>query len=184
VANVVGAELAVGEVPHLDKLVPTAGHNDGVGGVGGEANARDPLGVVVLGDGVLALSKDVPQLDGLVARSRHDLAVVGREGNRQDIASVADETASAVSSGNLPQTQSLIPRARQSELTIGRDGNIRHEVRVSTESTEGNTIVGVIASKLPDDDGLVYSLGSRKQLLYREKQTGSCQGLRGWWQFG
>jgi hypothetical protein len=39
-------------------------------------------------DGVLALGKGVPQLDGPVSRSRDDLSVVNREGNRHDILSV------------------------------------------------------------------------------------------------
>lgn len=95
-ADVVGLQLAVGEVPHLDQLVPAARHDDGVGRVGREANAGDPLGVVVLGDGVLALSKDVPQLDGLVAGSRHNLAVVRGERNGHNVASVAHKAASAV----------------------------------------------------------------------------------------
>jgi hypothetical protein len=101
VANVVGLELAVGEVPDLDKLVPAARHDDGVGGVGGEADARNPLGVVVLGDGVLALSEGVPQLDGLVAGAGHDLTVVGRESNRQNVAGVANEAAGALAAGKV-----------------------------------------------------------------------------------
>ena len=98
-ANVVGAQLAVGQVPDLHELVPAARHDDGVGGVGRKADARDPLGVVVLSDGVLALSKDVPQLDGLVAGSRHDLTVVRRESDGQHITSVANKAASAKAAG-------------------------------------------------------------------------------------
>jgi len=56
VANEVGLQLAVGEIPHLDQLVPTSGDDDGVLGVGGEAHAADPLGVSVLLNGVLALT--------------------------------------------------------------------------------------------------------------------------------
>ena len=66
VTNVVGLQLAVGQVPDLDVLVPSGGDNDGVGGVGGEPDAADPVGVALVTDGVLALGEGVPQLDGLV----------------------------------------------------------------------------------------------------------------------
>ena len=36
VAHVVGLQLAVGQVPNLDVLIPSGGHNDGVGVVGRE----------------------------------------------------------------------------------------------------------------------------------------------------
>ena len=63
--DVVGAQLAVGQVPHLDQLVPTARHDDGVGRVGRESHARHPLGVAVLLDHKLTLAKGVPEADGL-----------------------------------------------------------------------------------------------------------------------
>jgi hypothetical protein len=67
VADQVGAQLAVGEVPHLDHLVPAPGHDDGVGGHGGEAHAAHPPGVSLrVLDRVLALAQGVPQLDGAV----------------------------------------------------------------------------------------------------------------------
>ena len=64
---------------HLNKLVPTSRNNYGVLGVRAEANARNPLRVTLLGDGEFAVAKSVPELDGLVARSGDDLAVVGGE---------------------------------------------------------------------------------------------------------
>ena len=48
VADVVGLELAVGQVPHLDVLVPAAADDDGVGVVGREAHAGDPVAVTLL----------------------------------------------------------------------------------------------------------------------------------------
>ena len=88
-----GAQLAVGQVPDLDQLVPAARDDQRVGRRGREAHARDPLGVAVLLDGVLALTERVPQLDRLVARARHDLAVVSREGNREHVVVVVDKAA-------------------------------------------------------------------------------------------
>jgi hypothetical protein len=64
---------------YLDQLVPAAGHNHGVLGVGAESNARSPLSVALVSDCVLAVTESVPQLDGAVTRTRDDLSVVGRE---------------------------------------------------------------------------------------------------------
>lgn len=85
VAVVVVLQLAVGQVPDLDGAIPTAGDNDGVGVVGGEAYARYPVGVTIFLDGEFALSQGVPQFDGLVARARDNLTIVSRESNRQNI---------------------------------------------------------------------------------------------------
>lgn len=45
-------------------------------------------------DGVFADSKSVPQLDGLVPRAGHNLAVIGREGHTQDILGMSNKSAS------------------------------------------------------------------------------------------
>lgn len=95
---------------HLDELVPASGNDDGVLGVGREADARDPLGVALVGDGVLAVTEGVPELDGSVARSGDDLAVVGGEGDGEDIVGVADKAAGGHTGGKLPEAESLVPR--------------------------------------------------------------------------
>ena len=64
-------------VPHLDHLVPAAGHHHGRGLVRREPSARDPFRVRVL-DVYLAVALDVPNLDRLVTRARHNLTIVGR----------------------------------------------------------------------------------------------------------
>lgn len=58
---VVGLQFAVGEVPHLHKTIPSTGHDDGVVVVGRETYTGHPVVVRIL-NGVLALSKGVPQL--------------------------------------------------------------------------------------------------------------------------
>ena len=50
-------------------------------------------------DGVLADTQGVPQLDGLVPRARHDLAVVGREGHAEDVLGVSHEAAGGGAAG-------------------------------------------------------------------------------------
>lgn len=76
---------------YLDDLVPATGHNDGNGGVRGEANARHPITVTFILDGILAYTKGIPQLHSLVSRSRNDLPVVWRESNAQHIIGVSVE---------------------------------------------------------------------------------------------
>jgi len=131
VAEVVGPQLAVAEVPDLDEPVPAGGNNDGVGGVGGEADAGDPLGVAVLGDGVLALTEGVPELDGLVAGGGDDLPVVSGEGDRGDIPSVADEPAGGDTGVQVPETEGLVPGGGEHELAIRGDGEVLNEVVVT-----------------------------------------------------
>ena len=78
---------------NLHKFVPSSRHDDGVGGVRAEADARNPLGVALFGDGELAVAKGVPELDGAISGPGNNLAVVGREGHRQDVVGVPDEAA-------------------------------------------------------------------------------------------
>ena len=106
---------------YLDELVPTSRDNDGVLRVGGEANARDPLGVALVGDGVLAVTEGVPELDGSVARSGNDLAVVGGEGDGEDVVGVADEAAGGDTSGELPEAEGLVPGRGEGVGAVRRD---------------------------------------------------------------
>lgn len=50
-------------------------------------------------DGVLADSKSVPQLDGLVTGGRHNLAVIGRECHAQDILGVPNKLSGGGATG-------------------------------------------------------------------------------------
>jgi hypothetical protein len=65
--------------------------------------------VTLVGDSVLAVSEGVPELDGSVARAGDDLAVVGGEGDGEDVVGVADESAGGHTGGQLPQTEGLVP---------------------------------------------------------------------------
>ena len=108
-------------ISYLDELVPAGGDNDGVLGVGAEANAGDPLGVALVGDGELAVTEGVPQLDGAVTGTGDDLTVVGGEGDGQNIVGVADKGAGGVTGGQLPETERLVPGGGQSVGTVGGD---------------------------------------------------------------
>jgi hypothetical protein len=106
---------------HLDQLVPAGRDDHGVLRVGREAHARNPLGVALVGDGVLAVTQGVPELDGPVARARDDLAIVGGERDRQDVVGVADEAAGGSASRELPETEGLVPRGGEGIGTVRRD---------------------------------------------------------------
>ena len=108
-------------ITYLDHLVPTGGDNDGVLGVRREPHAGDPLGVALLGDGVLAVAEGVPQLDGPVTGTRNNLAVVGGERDGEDIVVVTDEAAGGLASGELPEAEGLVPRGRKGVRTVGGD---------------------------------------------------------------
>jgi len=109
VTDVVSLQLAVLQRPDLDHLVPSAGNDDWVLVVGREPDAGHPVVVGILLDGVLALGEGVPQLDGPVPGSRHDLPVVGGEGDTEDLFGVALEPAGGVASAQVPEPQGMVP---------------------------------------------------------------------------
>lgn len=182
---------------HLDKLVPASRDDDGVLGVGGEADARDPLGVALVGDGVLAVTECVPQLNGAVARARDDLAVVGGERDREDIVGVADEAAGGSASGELPQAERLVPGRGKGVCAVRGDDlsairpirpkapralfshwrgtpgapvetyTVGHNVRVAVQTALGVAVRRLIARQVPDDEGLVARA--------REKHVGAAR---------
>lgn len=82
---VVQLQFAVCQIPDFHGTIPSAADNDWVYLIGAESNAWHPIGVSIFLNGVLALGQSVPQLDGLVARSRDDLTVVSGESNWENI---------------------------------------------------------------------------------------------------
>ena len=137
-ASKVVAQLAVGQVPHLDKFIPTSRDDDGVAGHWREANARHPLGVALglRANGVLALSQGVPELDSAIARSGDDLTVVYGEGDGENVLGVAEETAGGGTGVDVPKTESAVPRAGKAELAIRRDHNVLDGVAVALATSE------------------------------------------------
>lgn len=77
--------------------------------------------MALVGDGELAVTEGVPQLDGAVARAGDNLAVVGGEGDGQNIVVVADEAAGGGAGGQLPESQGLVPRGGQGVGAVGGD---------------------------------------------------------------
>ena len=160
VTNEVGANLAVGEVPDLHELIPTAGHDDRVGGDRGEADAGDPFGVGVgVLDGVLALTERVPQLDRLVTGTGDNLAVVHRESNRKDILGVTHKASGRGTSVKVPQSESAVPRTGEGKLSVRRNHDVLDEVGVTVEGSAGVAVVFFLTGEVPQDHGLVPRRG-------------------------
>lgn len=63
----------------------------------GIAHSRTWLHIYL--DGVFADTKSVPELDGPVTRSRHNLAVVSREGHTQNVLGVSNKPPSCIATG-------------------------------------------------------------------------------------
>ena len=165
VPDEVVAELAVREGPDLHEAIPPARDDEGHRLGRAEADAGHPLGVAlgVGADGVLALPEGVPKLDGLVAGSAHDLAVVHAERHGQDVLRVSDEATGGTAAVDLPKAEGSVPASRQRELSVAADDDVGHEVGVSAEGALG-VAVGIVLSgvgvgQAPDEDGLVAGGG-------------------------
>jgi len=163
--------------PNLDETIPSTGDNKWYLNRRAESYAGNPLGVTLSlsTEGELALSKGVPELDGLISGSRDDLTVVKGEGNRKNILLVTDKSSGGLSRTDLPKSQGSIPRSRKSKLSIGGDNNIGDEVVVSTKSTTGvssGVVLSILSgmrfsSKVPYEDGLITGGGENNVLVLR-----------------
>lgn len=119
--------------------------------------------MTVILDIILAFSKGVPKFDSSVTRTRDNLSVVCAEADRQDIGGVANESASGLASVQVPETQGVVPRGGKGELSIGRDDDVRDEVVVAMKNSFWVAIRVLIASKLPNNDGLVWAVKSTNE---------------------
>lgn len=75
--------------------------------------------MALVGDGVLAVTEGVPELDSSVAGAGDNLAVVGRERDGENVVGVADEAAGGHTGRELPETEGLVPGGRQSVGAVG-----------------------------------------------------------------
>ena len=143
--------------------------------------------MALVGDGELAVTESVPQLDGAVARAGDDLSVVGGEGDGENIVGVANEAAGGGAGGELPEAEGLVPGRGESVGTIGGDNldsvsafksllqhlvsicqsagrvtyTVGDDVGVTVEDRLGVTVRGLVAGQVPDDEGLVA--GTRQE---------------------
>lgn len=95
--------------------------------------------MALVGDGVLAVTEGVPQLDRAVTGTRDDLSVVGGEGDGQDVVGVADEAAGGGAGGKLPEAESLVPRGGKGVGAIRRDNlySLLHQPKVGQQPLDG-----------------------------------------------
>lgn len=162
---------------YLNNLVPACRHNGRILWTRAEANTANPLGVTVLGDVKLAVTKRVPQLNSAVTATGDNLTVVRAEANAQDVTSVTHKAARRHTSVQVPETKRLVPRGRQGELTIRRDHDIRHEVVVTVQNLLWVTVVGVITRQLPHNDRLVTRSSQQKVWVFLRSSNGSDPAL-------
>jgi len=163
------------KAPDLDETIPAAGDSDGGGRVGGESNIRNPLGVAVLLEGELALTKSVPELDKTITTARHDLTVISRESNGKNILAVADETTSADAVGEIPKTKGVIPAAGESVVAIVGQLHVLNKVAVAVETTLSMSVFLASAGQLPHHDSLVpRARDEQVRALASGSQCGNC----------
>jgi hypothetical protein len=137
VTREVSAELEVVKIPDLDEPVPTSRDDKRLLGGRREPDAGDPVLMLVIDKGVLALTEGVPELDTSVTTGRDDLSVVSGEGNREDIRSVTDEGTDGGTGGDVPESESLVPRSRQGEETVRRDAYVLDSLVMTSKGTLG-----------------------------------------------
>jgi len=151
-------------LPDLKSSVPTAGSEVGVLGNGGVSDAGDPIIVIVVFVGVLAVSKSVPQLETSISTSRDDLSVILGETNSVDFPGVTNETSGGLSGSEIPKTEGLVPGGGQSEQIVRGKGKVRDKVIMASQRLQGNTVKSAsfsfidffsVTGELPDHEGLI-----------------------------
>ncbi len=115
--------------------------------------------MTLLGNGELAVTKGVPELDGAITGTRDNLSVVGGERDREDIVGVTNEAAGGGSGGELPEAESLIPGGGKSVSTVGGDNAVGDDVGVAVEGALWVSVGRLITGQVPDDEGLVTGTG-------------------------
>lgn len=79
VTGVADTKFAVCQVPYFNGAIPTTWNNNRIWVIGRKANARNPIAVAFLLNCVLAFGKSIPQLDGFVTWTRHNLTIIDGE---------------------------------------------------------------------------------------------------------
>lgn len=163
-ANKKTSQLKELKKTYLNSLIPRSRDNGGRVGTWRESNSRDP--VLVGWQSVDTVTNGVPDLDGLVTRSRNNLSQVLGDGHRQNVTGVASESHGGLTSLQVPQSQGLVPRTGQSVSTVGRDGDVLDDVGVANEGLLWNTVLVVLTtSQFPGDQGLVSGTGQKEVWL-------------------
>lgn len=133
-AQQVSQQLQVCQTPDLHDFIPSPGYDEWSSGIRVEPHTRDPISVAIFCDGVLALSKGIPDLQNkwsggkrpswahfhlLISGTRDDLTVVSTKCASQNILCVSREFASALPVAEIPQSHGAIPTGCQGKLAVG-----------------------------------------------------------------
>lgn len=113
----------------------------------------------------LALAKDVPDADGVVAGNGDDAAVVWGEGDVEDILIVAKEELLGGALGEVPKAEGAVPGGGKKVGSIAGKGCARDEVVVALKAGEllSPNLLGTW--ELPNESGLVAGSGDENAVL-------------------
>jgi len=75
----------------------------------GVSNATDPVCVVVLVAGELAVTQNVPEFEGLVSSGGDNLSVIRGESNAQNFFLVTNESSLGFAGFQVPKSEILVP---------------------------------------------------------------------------
>ena len=152
-------------VPDLEISVPSnwgeiLTSNCGFAGAGDESNFGDPIVVVVLFDGVFAVSLDIPQFDISISTGGKDVPSVWGNSTGEDLfgVSVLDESLGGLTVSEIPKSHGFVPGCWEKIVVVVGQGEVADEVVVSSERLDGLSEIwddlgfGV---ELPDKDGFV-----------------------------
>jgi len=98
-----------GVIPNLNGLIPGSRDDDWLLDIVEVSDAGNPVGVLVLVNGELADTVDVPNLEVLIDGTGGDLSIIWGEGDRKDIFGVTDKSLSGLSSLKVPESDGTIP---------------------------------------------------------------------------
>lgn len=129
----------------------------------GVSDTGDPVLMVVLLNGVFALTFDIPKFDVLLAATREDNSVVWVEAARKDFFLMTDEFVGNFTFSEVPKSKGTIPRSGKGKLVLARKLEIIDEMIVTTElllwlTEDLITFLGVEV-KSPNDDALITRAG-------------------------
>lgn len=98
-----------GVIPNLDGLIPRGRNDDWFLDIVEVSDAGNPVGMLVLVNGELADTVDVPNLEVLIDGTGGNLSIVWGEGNREDIFGVTNKSLSGLSGLKVPESDGTIP---------------------------------------------------------------------------
>jgi len=115
--------------------------------------------MLVLLNGVLALTESVPELDGSITSSGDDLSVISREADRENITSVRSESSDGLTSSQIPQSEGLVPTTGEGVVAITGEGEVTDSAVVSGQSLLGEAWSLTVGGEFPNNNLLITRRG-------------------------